>query len=239
MWRLASSALLGGKDRGKVRAAHSTRDDPHPKALACYGLLVRCWAAPRQRSAEMWLRFVDGRPVSAVTMAFLQWCAQQAQAQGQHAVLLIWDNASWHDSQIVRTWLRQHNRQVTQSGQGVRLIACFLPSKSPWLHPIEPQPSYNRDSADQPQGPGEYHGGASRPSSRRLHAAGGPALPPGRGAAVGDRAARWEPAVCPGLLVHPAPGDPRERERSGDHDHDGWLTSVRAPRHPLESASAA
>jgi hypothetical protein len=115
------------------------RDDPDPKAVACYGLLVRCWAAPQQRREELWLRFVDGRPVSAVTIAFLAWCAQQAQAQGKRAVLLVWDNASWHDSQIVRTWLRTHNRQVKQTGQGVRLLACSLPIKSPWLNPIEPK----------------------------------------------------------------------------------------------------
>ena len=87
----------------------------------------------------MWLRFVDGRPVSAVTIDFLCWCAQQARAQGKRAVLLVWDNASWHDSQIVRLWLRAHNRQVKQTGTGVRLLACALPIKSPWLNPIEPK----------------------------------------------------------------------------------------------------
>jgi hypothetical protein len=51
----------------------------------------------------------------------------------------VWDNASGHDSQIVRRWLRQHNRQVKQSGQGVRLLACSLPIKSLWLNPIEPK----------------------------------------------------------------------------------------------------
>jgi hypothetical protein len=35
--------------------------------------------------------------------------------------------------------VRQHNRQVKQSGQGVRLLACSLPTKSPWLNPIEPK----------------------------------------------------------------------------------------------------
>jgi DDE superfamily endonuclease/Winged helix-turn helix len=115
------------------------RDDPAPKALACYGLLARWWTEPTQRHERMWLRFVEGRPVSAVTIAFLQWCADKAHACGKHAVLLIWDNASWHDSQIVRTWLRQHNRQVKQSGHGVRLSAAALPSKSPWLNSIEPK----------------------------------------------------------------------------------------------------
>jgi hypothetical protein len=97
------------------------RDDPAPKAVACYGLLARCWDPPAARREELWLRFVDGRPVSAVTIDFLAWCAARAQERGKRAVLVIWDNASWHDSQIVRTWLRQHNRQVKRAGQGVRL----------------------------------------------------------------------------------------------------------------------
>ncbi len=140
--RLAAPTLHAwGDDTHPLRLIEQTvaRDDPDPKALACYGLLARCWTSPEQRSEEMWLRFVDGRPVSAVTIDFLTWCAQQAQAQGKRAVLLVWDNPSWHDSQIVRTWLRAHNRQVKETGQGVRLLACYLPIKSPWLNPIEPK----------------------------------------------------------------------------------------------------
>jgi transposase len=110
--------------------------DPAPKALACYGLLVR--PGPQQ-AAQMWLRFVAGRPVSAVTIAFLAWCSAQLAAQGFTALLLIWDNASWHRSQAVRYWIRQHNQQIQQGLSGVRLVVCPLPSKSPWLNPIEPK----------------------------------------------------------------------------------------------------
>src|SRR5438067_6756211 len=115
------------------------RDDPDPKALACYGLLTRCWDTNHQRSEELWLRFVEGRPVSAVTIAFLSWCAARAQERGKRAVLLIWDTASWHDSQSVRAVLRPLNRQGKQCGQGRRLLTCYLPTKSPWLNPIEPK----------------------------------------------------------------------------------------------------
>jgi hypothetical protein len=111
-------------------------DDPEPKALACYGLLVR--HVPTQPE-QMLLRFVDCRPISAETTAFLAWCSARLAAQGLTALLLIWDNASWHISQEVRTWLRQHNKKVKQTGQGVRILACRLPSKSPWLNPIEPK----------------------------------------------------------------------------------------------------
>jgi transposase len=115
------------------------RADPGPKALACYGLLARYRNTQQRRTEAMWLRFVDGRPVSAVTIDFLAWCADQAAALGKQAILLIWDNASWHVSQRVHTWLRAHNRQVKQTGQGVRLVVACLPVKSPWLNPIEPK----------------------------------------------------------------------------------------------------
>ena len=38
----------------------------------------------------------------------------------------------------MRHWIRDHNRQVKRSGQGVRILSCLLPKKSPWLNPIEP-----------------------------------------------------------------------------------------------------
>jgi hypothetical protein len=49
-------------------------DDPDPKALACYGLLVRSAQPNSGWQEETWLRFVDGQPISAITMEFLAWC---------------------------------------------------------------------------------------------------------------------------------------------------------------------
>lgn len=108
--------------------------DKEAKALACYGLLVR-----EAETEQVWLRFVDGRPVSAITTQFLAWLCDKAQALGKCVLALIWDNASWHKSRAVQDWVRAHNRQVKRSGQGVRLLICPLPSKSPWLNPIEPK----------------------------------------------------------------------------------------------------
>ncbi len=112
------------------------QDDLDPQALACYGLLLR---ATPGTSEEIWLRFAQGQPVSALTIQFLAWCSARLAAQGKHALLLVWDNASWHKSQIVRTWIRQHNQAVKAGGVGVRIVPCLLPSKSPWLNPIEPK----------------------------------------------------------------------------------------------------
>ena len=45
-----------------VRLLHKEprKGDPEPKALSCYGLYL-------PELGESWLRFVDGRPVSAIT----------------------------------------------------------------------------------------------------------------------------------------------------------------------------
>ena len=110
-------------------------DDPDPKALACYGVLLRQTGCAEQ----VWLRFVDGRPVSAITTQFLAWCCGQLATLGVPVWALIWDNASWHVSKAVRAWIRAHNRAVKRQGSGVRLLVCCLPVKSPWLNPIEPK----------------------------------------------------------------------------------------------------
>jgi transposase len=108
-----------------------------PKALACYGLLVRQWDEAGQRDERLLLRFVDGRPVSAITTQFLDWCCERLAEQGKTALLLVWDNASWHISKAVRGWIREHNRAVKHGETAVRIVTCALPIKSPWLNPIE------------------------------------------------------------------------------------------------------
>jgi transposase len=114
------------------------KDDPDPVALACYGLLIRGLEVHTGRE-EAWLRFVDGQPVSALTTQYLAWCRDKLAVAGKRALLLVWDNAPWHVSKEVRRWIRAHNRHVKQTGHGVRIIACYLPIKSPWLNPIEPR----------------------------------------------------------------------------------------------------
>ncbi len=116
------------------------KEDKDPKALACYGLLVRLREqAHGEVKEQMWLRFVKERPVSAITTQFLVWCCDKLEALGKKVLLLTWDNASWHKSKAVREWIRAHNRHVKDTGKGVRLLPCLLPSKSPWLNPIEPK----------------------------------------------------------------------------------------------------
>jgi DDE superfamily endonuclease len=109
------------------------------KALACYGLLVRWRDAPATAAEAIWPRFAAGRPVSGVTTPFLAWCCAKLAAAGRTAPLLVWDNASWHISQEVRGWIAAHNRRVKAGEAAVRIVPCPLPTKSPWLNPIEPR----------------------------------------------------------------------------------------------------
>jgi DDE superfamily endonuclease len=134
-------AWAGGEPL-RLSALAVGRSDPGPKALACYGLL-------RGDTGGMMLRFVDGRPVSQVTEDFLGWVCDRLAAEGKTALLLVWDNAAWHVSRRVRAWLTGHNRRVKRTG-GVRIVACFLPVKSPWLNPIEPKWAHGKRAIVEP-----------------------------------------------------------------------------------------
>ena len=117
--------------------------DPDPKALSCYGLL-------RADTGGMLLRFVSGRPVSQVTEDYLDWVCNRLAAEKKKALLLVWDNASWHLSKRVRAWIKGHNHRVKQEG-GVRIVSCYLPVKSPWLNPIEPKWAHGKKAIVEPE----------------------------------------------------------------------------------------
>ena len=140
--RLARPKMHAWADAGRpLRLVEQLmpKDDPDPKALACYGLLLPWQPSQEPLKEEVWLRFVESRPISGVTIAFLVWVCGKLEALGKKALLLVWDNASWHLSQEVKGWIKEHNRRVKGDGQGVRILPCPLPTKSPWLNPIEPR----------------------------------------------------------------------------------------------------
>lgn len=143
--RLARPGLHAWADGDPMRLHEPAADaaDRDPKALACYGLL-------RGDTGGMMLRFVAGRPVSQVTEDFLAWACVRLAAEGKKALLLVWDNASWHVSKRVRAWIKDHNRRAKQAG-GVRILACFLPVKSPWLNAIEPKWAHGKKAIAEPE----------------------------------------------------------------------------------------
>jgi hypothetical protein len=121
------------------------RRDAEPKAVCCSGLL-------RTDSQHVLLRFVQERPVSYVTTAFLRWLVQRMAAERKRVLVLIWDNASWPISREVRTWVRAHNQCAKREGGG-RLLTCRLPVKGPWLNPIEPRWIHSKRAILEPTRP--------------------------------------------------------------------------------------
>src|SRR5258708_23361908 len=88
---------------GMVAAAVGTAA-PDPKALAVYGAVLR---RPGQ-AEQVWLRFVAGRPVSALPTEFLDWACAKLEASGVPVWVLIWDNAC--DMKLFRSLLNLTTR---------------------------------------------------------------------------------------------------------------------------------
>ena len=96
---------------------------------------------------------MDGRPVSGITTRFLEWCSKRLKELGKKVLVLIWDNASWHISREVRRWIGSQNRSLkNDEKEGVRIITCLLPKKSPWLNAIEPKWIHDKRKVVEPDG---------------------------------------------------------------------------------------
>lgn len=163
--RFAQPSLHAFSQAGKpmrLVGRSQEKGDPDPKALAAYGMLVRSTEPGGGMDERVLLRFVDGRPVSSITTRFLHWSLGRLEAMGKKALLLIWDNASWHVSREVEEWIAAHNRRVKESGSGVRVVTCLLPVKSPWLNPIEPMWVHGKRKVVEPEGPLDAHELADR-----------------------------------------------------------------------------
>ena len=101
------------------------------KALAVFG-------AVRQDTQQVYLDFCAGQPDTGHTLLFVWALLNLARRERKQVVVIIWDNASWHNSQRFRHWLHAYNQQAKRNGD-VRLLVCHLPTKSPWLNPMEPR----------------------------------------------------------------------------------------------------
>jgi hypothetical protein len=85
--RLAQPSLHTWTDQPLRLVEQSVaRADPDPTALACYGLLLRPSGSDPE---ELMLRFVDGRPVSAITMQFLAGCCDRLAVRGKTVLALV------------------------------------------------------------------------------------------------------------------------------------------------------
>lgn len=94
------------------------------------------YAALDDETQEAFLRWT-GQPNSQRTITFLEALMAHIAQQGKRFIVLFWDRASWHTSKRTRAWIRAYNQRAKREGLP-RLIVCELPSRSPWLMPLEP-----------------------------------------------------------------------------------------------------
>ncbi len=114
------------------------------KTLSCFG-------AVRQDTEQVYLYFSHGQPNSEHMWVFIVALLDIARQAGKKVVVLIWDNASWHKSHRIEQWIRDYNRRAKAEGD-VRLLTHLLPTKSPWLNPIEPRWIHAKRATCEPDG---------------------------------------------------------------------------------------
>ena len=95
------------------------------------------YAALDDESQEAFLRWATGQPDSEETVQFLEALMAHCTQNGLRFIVLIWDKASWHTSRRTQGWIRAYNRRAKEEALA-RLIVCQLPTRSPWLMPLEP-----------------------------------------------------------------------------------------------------
>jgi hypothetical protein len=94
------------------------------------------FAALDDETQEPFLRWAQEQPNSEETVRFLQALMAYWTQKGKRFIVLLWDKASWHTSKRTRHWIRAYNRRAKREGL-TRLIVCKLPTRSPWLMPLE------------------------------------------------------------------------------------------------------
>jgi hypothetical protein len=127
----------------KLVQREPTRGEPE-KALACFG-------AVRQDTHAVALSFSDGQPNSEQMWVFIMGLLALARQEAKRVVVMIWDNAGWHTSKRLRRWIRAYNQQAKRVGEP-RLLTHRLPSKSPWLNPMEPRWFHAKRATCEPDG---------------------------------------------------------------------------------------
>ena len=112
------------------------RTTPTPRRWPATG----CWCAQAPPAPEaVWLRFVDGRPVSAADHPVPGLVLRAAGGAGARR------RCCWSGTTPPGTSARRcgagcgPTTSASHREGGVRIVPCFLPTKSPWLNPIEPK----------------------------------------------------------------------------------------------------
>jgi transposase len=95
------------------------------------------YAAIDDETQEPLLHWCDGQPNSKRTIRFLQKLMTEHTRRGDRYLVLFWDRAPWHSSRRTRQWIRAYNSRAKRR-RLTRLLVCPLPTRSPWLMPLEP-----------------------------------------------------------------------------------------------------
>ena len=116
----------------------------HDKAISCFGALC-------EERDDVFLDFAQGHPNSEQMWGFIIRLLALTRQLEREVLVLIWDNAPWHTSKRIKQWIHHYNQCAKLTGD-VRLLVFWLPTKSPWLNPIEPRWGHAKKHVCEPSG---------------------------------------------------------------------------------------
>jgi len=71
------------------------------------------------------------------TASFLQERLRVHERLGHRMLVLVWDPAPWHRARDLMAAIREQNRQVERTGQGVKIVPVQTPVQAFWLNRVE------------------------------------------------------------------------------------------------------
>jgi len=104
-----------------------SKDDHEPKAVACFGALDH-------ESGKVLLRFSNGQPNSTYTLEFIEYLLSVAKKRRKRVLVVIWDKASWHNSEQVRRWVKDYNQNAKLKGESGSSPGCYPPRVRGSIH---------------------------------------------------------------------------------------------------------
>jgi len=128
LWPRPTSAWARKRRPQRVPKAKSWKKGERPPSRCLYAEMDVCEQEVQGEWHQTWNQ--------EETWKYLQGLIARYAAKGVRYLVVFWDNAPWHVAAGLRERVAAYNRQAKRVGK-LHVVLFCLPSKSPWLMPLE------------------------------------------------------------------------------------------------------